>query len=280
MVIHFLLIPLLLILSIPVGAQAPHAPCEKAEHTADLVTCLSKQNDIVQNRLNELFLSIVENHEALDKDIEVLWDVQKGWLAYRDKECQNQVDAEETISLKRVQELKCIQELTEQRIAILELSFPKQDAEIEQSEILPLWMNVVAREYPDVFWDFGQRLQTDLDCDGIDDHAMLGITTKEQSVGVVLTVAKTPETGRAETELFTFDVKSKIPSEQVKFCTPSMSATAVVNSELISLEDQEKDAVKKLCEKQLVIVDHKCRSWLLHSVEESYTLDRNQDHTE
>lgn len=287
------------VLSHPGKAQQMHDSCEQAEHTADIITCLNRRHDAVGDRLNETFLKILKQYQDTGQDVSVLWDIQKGWLAYRDQECERQVDDVETESLKRVQELDCLTSLTEQRIGILELSFEKDEPPEEQTA-LPLWMNVVGKDKPRVYWNYSERIKGDLNCDGVQDDIMAGMGgTDEDQLDGVIAIAQTPETGRPQVDFFestdflalgdgTLEAKECVGHFDIKvvdypydrlgaYTIPVESLKPTKKPDISEVEDTDKHENEDVCAHALRIEHKTCGVHLLYWGGEDYKLFFNLD---
>lgn len=273
MILRFALFLSLIIISGVTPTRAKfYKSCEQAEHTADMVSCLSTRNEKAQDHLNETFLKVLDQSQDDAVRTEELRDIQKDWIIYRDKECQHQVGAQETTSLKRVQELKCLESLTTQRIGVLESSLVEEGE--DDQNMLPLWMNALSSDYPSVFWDYGNRVRMDLNCDGVGEYAMLGLKSGgADDVESVLAVVSTPETGRAETNFWSFETNlGEGESAQKQSCTaPLTMKTVPYPKAKPEVENVTHDHMAS-CISTLNVTDRACGLWALSNGEEGYTL--------
>ena len=150
--------------------------CEHAQNTTDILGCVKIRHDKAQEKLNTVFEKVLGQQPAdQEENLSTLRAAQKDWIVYRNQQCSWETQQVETESLKRIQELDCLAELTEQRTGVLSSSLKQEEnaeAEtegLEKYSAFPRWMNVVARENPDVFWRYGDHMRVDLDCDGQDE---------------------------------------------------------------------------------------------------------------
>ncbi|MCB9982958.1 MAG: DUF1311 domain-containing protein [Rhodospirillales bacterium] len=202
-------------------AEAAEEACEKARSSADVMKCLSRQHDVSQEELNKVFdaLSFENSGEAL----EALKDLQARWVEYRDRECALETSGLETESLKRLETLRCLQRLTRERIGALQKSLNPEDPPEEQGETAapPRWMNALASDYPNVFWNYGAQIEGDLDCDGENEHMMGGLRSSEDFMEVfpVVSISENPLTGRPKStviELGFDDESDNVDEERVR----------------------------------------------------------------
>lgn len=180
------------------SAQGHGIYCEQADSTAATQACLKRHLDTAQKRLKTVY----DNLNAImdDEKRQELTDLQKSWLAYRDAECMWEAENAENPSLKRTNELSCMARLTDDRADILTIA---HDDKIELGKVreygsFPRWMNVVAQENKDIYWNYGGRKGFDLDCDGEDEYVMSGFKTEAVKIDAYL---KEPEEGEEEKSL-------------------------------------------------------------------------------
>ena len=208
-------------------AQAHIAYCDMAASTAALQKCVKKHNDSAQARLNKTYEELTAEVQDDEASLEKLRELQQTWIMYRDNECAWESSRVETESLVKIYELSCKTRMTEDRADLLEATYKNEDAE-EQGELsgFPRWMNVLSDDYPDVFWQFGERVRVDLNCDDNEDVVMLGtavsrIKTLEASdaemdkdqpgrtphaLDIVVAVTESPPTGRPKGQVFRLPV--------------------------------------------------------------------------
>ncbi|MCB1562534.1 MAG: DUF1311 domain-containing protein [Alphaproteobacteria bacterium] len=176
------------------------------------MACAKKRYEDAQNALDGIF---EQGLSGLDfADTQLYRAAQKGWVAYRDRECAWQARLADSESLKRIEELSCLKTVTERRTAALQAALDAQKGKetvptgttAPESEGTPLWMNVLAGENPDIYWRYGDRLEADLNCDGVTEHIMAGLkiasgksdTEQDQAVAFI-GIAESPLIGRPRT---------------------------------------------------------------------------------
>ncbi len=204
----------------PVYAQAQgHSSfCGKIDSTAASQECLKKHLESAQKRLNEVYQKLAGSLEG--EKLAELKDLQKTWLLYRDSECMWEAARPETPSLKRVNELSCMARVTEDRADLLTIAYGEGGDINTQHEFgsFPRWMNVVTKDVPDIFWQYGRRASYDLTCDGREEHVMLGISTSplaeedktEPQKSDLEEIKKTSDKGSAESEVPELKIELKV----------------------------------------------------------------------
>lgn len=159
--------------------------------------CKTIQNTQAQDALNTIFNKVLKKHEG--ETLEQIKNIQTEWLAYRNQECTLEADQVEEESLRRIQELRCLTRVTEERIVALD-SFDLIEPEEKAGEISaqPRWMNALAVDEPDVFWRYGDVIEADLDCDEEPEFMLVGlkVDSKTGDSQSVVSVSENPMTGR------------------------------------------------------------------------------------
>lgn len=222
---------LLLFFIFPVNAQAQghNIYCDMADSTAATQNCLKKHVDASQKRLNKVYEALERHFEASDKK-QQLKKLQQTWLDYRDAECAWEVEQTETKSLKRINELSCLARLTDDRADILGVVVMDEEAMgmVREYGSFPRWMNVLAKDNPSVYWNYGKRFARDLNCDDESEQIMTGVVAKEQngvvSQEIVVAVAENSAIGRPKAKVFRFDIADEEAQESL--CSPSISLSA------------------------------------------------------
>lgn len=186
---------LLGVLFFPVSAMAED--CAKASSSADVMRCLSGQNERLQEELNSVFdqLSAQSSGEALVK----VKDVQGRWIQYRDLECARETDNINRQSLGRLEKLRCLNRLTGERVNAIRTNLQNEErATLGETGAPPRWMNALAVDYPETFWRYGARVVGDLDCDQIDEYVIEGarVDIKTNRIVPVLAISENPRVGR------------------------------------------------------------------------------------
>lgn len=220
--INFLsLFAVLCLLPSLVLAQGYDAYCSHSESTATSQKCLKSHLDGAQKRLNSVYKNLSDKLEA--PQLQQLKDLQATWLVYRDAECLWEMERSITPTLKGINEMSCMVRVTENRVDILTVAYADGDRERATHEYgsFPRWMNALSRDYPEVYWDYGNRSRFDLDCDGDGEYIMQGVITSlvksEVASGdeddspvykksVVIAIAQNPPIGRPVVEVLEFKV--------------------------------------------------------------------------
>ncbi len=208
----------------PAWSQRRHGNCDQAVSTANALECVNRNNQDVQNRMSATFKALVENQK--DASRALLSDAQKEWILYRDSHCAWEAGLTDTPALKRVYELSCLTAMTEQRISLLEnINEREEQPEPREFSAQPRWMNALAHDYPDIFWRYGEYKSADMDCDGVDEQIMTGISVVHvdaakkgagdadtagvkplHEVEVIISISENPETGRPKAQLLRLPV--------------------------------------------------------------------------
>lgn len=209
----------LLLFPVNVQAQGHGGFCDQADSTAATQDCLKRHLKSAQNRLNKIYQKLGDGLEG--EKLGELKALQKSWLEYRDAECMWEAERSANPSLKRVNELSCMARVTEDRADILMVAYADGDEENSRREYgaFPRWMNVLTKDNPDVYWNYGHRPSYDLDCDGEEEHVMTGVMTDVQkkekdedetaqsfTKTAVVAVVQDPLTGRPAANIFKFPV--------------------------------------------------------------------------
>jgi uncharacterized protein YecT (DUF1311 family) len=208
----------ILLLPAPVLAQGHNTYCNMADSTAATQSCLKKHLDAAQQRLNKTYNKLETQLETEEKKQE-LKSLQQTWLDYRDAECAWEAESTETASLKRINELSCMARVTDDRADLLTVIATDDELEGGAREYgsFPRWMNVLAKDYPLVYWDYGKRFTEDLNCDDEAEQMMTGIVVEQQEDGlkeeIVVAVTQNPATGRPKPVLFDFNVGEQMDEE-------------------------------------------------------------------
>jgi hypothetical protein len=221
-------------------------------------------------------------YKALETSLEEdkkqeLQGLQKSWLAYRDAECMWEAENAENSSLKRINELSCMARLTDDRADILTVVHEDriQLETVREYGSFPRWMNVVAKENTDVYWDYGKRSGYDLDCDGEDEFVMTGVQTEAVSIDlpegkeplshqvfknhVVVALAQNTSVGKPTAEIFKFILGNSESENSV--CDSNISLRYIEPTETDDEDlndDTEKEVEEKICDAKLEIKSGKC----------------------
>lgn len=240
--------------------------CEKADSTAATQACLKRHLDSAQGKLNKVYEQLAA---TLDEEQQnSLKSLQQKWIDYRDSACTWEQEQSESPSLQKLNELSCLVRITTDRKDILMAIYEhdvKSDIPREYGSF-PRWMNVVAKDHPNVAWFYGSREAADLNCDESEEYTMTGLDKKGQ---LVYAVVRNPEIGRAQADLFTFsndenaecgsepsflkvvksaDEEGNCPSEitvKRKGCDDSKIVWTGKKFETIEIEPEEKEVKKE-----------------------------------
>lgn len=226
--LFFLSLAVLLIgysFAIPLHAQTSSMvdQCDKAKNNNAMLSCIKGRHEEGLEQLNTLYEEVqaLQSQETLD-DFRAS---QRDWIAYRDKECTWKANQTENEMLKRINELSCLTNLTSLRSSVLVAYLDNQQVgEAEALSSIPLWMNVLGDEHPDVFWKNAQRVHGDLDCDGADEQILTGVRIYQSEPvqqEVFIAIVENPITGQPKTTVFTYPVAKKLQDTYV--CTPNVA---------------------------------------------------------
>ena len=200
-------------------------------------------------------------------------ELQKSWLAYRDGECMWESENSITPSMKRLNELSCMARLTEDRADILDVVYAdgKQVTERKEYGTFPRWMNVLSKDYPDVFWGYGRRTEHDLNCDGEEEQIMQGIVTKLSktdsenpdeenqklfSKEVVLAIVENQSIGRPNATILEFPVQQEASLNAV--CSDQVSLKVKNFPTEKDTESEKSENTEKACETYLELDTRGC----------------------
>lgn len=269
-------------------AQGHSVFCGQADSTAASQSCLKRHLDSAQRKLNTVYKKLIEKLEG-DTLVE-LKELQTTWLRYRDTECMWEAARSITPSLKRVNEISCMARVTEDRLDLLSIALSDHSEEGAQREYgsFPRWMNVVAKDYPGVYWNYGKRSRFDLDCDEEDEFVMQGFTTKEQKVSrvgeeeegpfplnfeknIVVAIAQNPPTGRPTVKIFSFPVQD-IEGENT-VCSDAVTIEYAQKPEenITDVEDEVKEPVA--CKAYLKINNKGCKPKIISWTSKEFALE-------
>lgn len=173
--------------------------CQNSETTADLVECIGNHHVAEQNRMKILYTAILNQDNKIDDMV----SNQEKWLDFRDETCAIEGRLYQGGSLQRVQELDCYARMTANRVKHLQIIGNAMDeANIPEFANPPRWVNVLVRDYPDMFWGFGRAMTMDTDCDGIDENVVRGVDASHR---MTLAIADSEQTGRPKISVLNFD---------------------------------------------------------------------------
>ncbi len=238
---YFILISLLF-LPLSVNAQGHNVYCDMADSTAATQGCLKKHLDSAQSRLKKVYDGLLVKLET-EEEKQQLKDLQKTWLAYRDAECQWEAERTETASLKRINELSCMARVTDGRADLLTVVSADEalDGSVREYGSFPRWMNVLAKDYPSVYWDYGKRFAEDLDCDEEPEQIMTGLSVKKEGdvlkQEMTIAVVQNPVTGRPKAQLFKFNVGDE--AQEATLCNSQVTLAIAQEKATEEVEGQD-----------------------------------------
>ncbi len=251
--LFLIFIPALLIIASGKAALSQKSAdyCDKVESTADAMACINRNKQDIQKRLNEIYAALLEEQGETNKSL--LGTAQTLWVAYRDAQCSWETGNVKTPALERVSELSCLTALTKIRTDLLASILNREKEETPREfGTNPRWMNVLAHDYPDVFWRYGHWIRTDMDCDGNEEQVMSGISFSDkgednvdgvQNINVVLAISNNPETGKPKANIFRIPVTKK--EETVHFCKETVDLMLVphpLTNHPLKEDSSQKDA--------------------------------------
>lgn len=180
---RFLILLMVIAIGFPGGAHAFDA-CKRAKNSMDELACIDQKYEGVQADLSALYDSLLQtqNEDALP----ILREAQQTWVAYRDLECAWEAAQDAGEMLNRLREVACLVKVTQGRIAVLQSFIPGEDTDkiAEPTGILvesPRWLNTLSDEDPDIFWRYGSRVETDLNCDGTAEFVLPGVQLSKEA---------------------------------------------------------------------------------------------------
>lgn len=257
----------------PAAAQVSKDKCARAKNTMDEVACAQEKYDAVSTNLNTVYQNI-ENLQG--DDVRIFFrNAQQQWVAYRDLECQWEASkTSETQSLRRLNELKCLIDVTHDRSVLLESFLDDAhnvDGALPELSVLesPRWLNALADTNPGVFWAYDTRKEIDLNCDSVQEVVLSGIKHKGDDYVPVLAVSENPLTGLPRHAIFEFDVSNDADEQS---CPDGFSfRPAVIES--INADDMNNGQ----CDAALIATRGSCGEYLLNWDGQTYRLDAEQD---
>lgn len=251
-------------------AQEHSIYCKNVDSTAASQECLKKHLKTAQNRLNKIYVKLGETLEA-DR-LEELKSLQKIWLTYRDAECMWEAARPEEVSLKRVNELSCMARVTEDRADLLTIAYDDSAHPDKQRQFgdFPSWMNAVAKQYPAIYWNYGARIEGDMNCDGQNEHVMTGLQMGTEYPDIHLAIIENPLVGKPTPTLFTFPVVTQSDKE---------IENSICNDD-VSVEIQDvgfTEEADKTCNKLLVLTPKGCKSKKIYWTGKMFDIEVDKD---
>lgn len=271
MQLSFFILLSMLFFPVSAGAQGHHIYCDMADSTAATQRCLKKHLDAAQRRLNKIYGDLEIKLEEESKKQE-LKDLQQTWLRYRDEECMWEAERTETPSLKRINELSCMARVTDDRADLLAVIATDEESEtgVREYGSFPRWMNVLAKDHPEIYWNYGKRSSEDLNCDDDPEQIMVGtILAKQAAVAseeeskqdisynqeMVLSIVENPATGRPKARLFKFLVSEEDRLDTL--CSDNVS-TQIEAETVAKIEEGEDSTKEESCNTYLTIKNGSC----------------------
>lgn len=262
---RIIFLSLLVLFVLPVSAQAADV-CKKAASTADIMKCKTARHEDVQNALKTRFDALVKSKTG--DELQVLRDIQAEWLNYRDSECALEADQASEESLRRIQELRCLIRVSEERLMALEnLEAAEEPHEVTEISSQPRWINALIEDHSEVYWSFADVLEGDFDCDDEVEYALTGVrfNKEEPLVQPVVIISENPSMGRPQNAVL--DIVPKSPEGDAQ--EPAISCSVSKALVLGEIEEPEEGQ----CGKHVLIKDQKCPEQALKWDGKSYVLD-------
>ncbi len=183
------------VLVLPLAAHAADI-CTDARSTADILKCNIAQNARAQETLNATFTSVLKKQSG--ETLEQIKNVQSRWLEYRDQQCGLEAEQIEDGSLRRIQELRCLTRVSDERTVALNSFNVVEHVRAGEIAAQPRWMNALAVDNANVFWRYGAVSEVDLDCDGHNEFMLIGLRVDDKTGAArsVVSVSANPKTGR------------------------------------------------------------------------------------
>jgi len=174
--------------------------CQKAETTADIVECIRTHQNASSDQMDALFSNLKNINPDNLAEIE---SNQGEWIQYRDKTCEIEGKTYEGGSLQQVQRAQCMARMTDNRNIHLRNLLEGQDvSNIPEYSNPPRWVNVLVRDYPNMFWNLGNADIIDTDCDGVAENIIRGMDDNQK---MTLAIADSEQTGRPKITVINFD---------------------------------------------------------------------------
>lgn len=265
------------------AAKPATAYCDQAKSTADFQDCLKRRLDDAQGRLSDIFarwerdiplVMPAGETEAADSDVltpeslAALKVNQKIWLAYRDAQCQWEKERAAP-ALARIEELGCLAGLSEERADRLAALYWRAETTMPlEYGSLARWMNVVAHDYPTVFWRYNDVVEADLDCNAVLENIMMGVElAADGTARVVVALAENPATGlpvirRADLPLRDPGTAVEAEEETESAPAPFLCGTQLALN-VVDLPDAAERNAQGQCGAALQISDGQCNPILL-----------------
>ena len=258
-------------------ALADDETCQKARSTADIMRCVSHQNEQVENALNKAYEEVLRQTD-LDQQ-EPVKNTQSEWVEYRKKACSLEAEQASEESLKRIEELRCLNRIAQERMEALEKLAMSRADKIEEAHSQPLWMNALAQDHPKVFWRLGEVQMLDSDCDGEDEVVLTGLRVADDSgaLTAVLGITEDPVTGRPQNQAFEFPVQEQ--DEDSEIMVRSVCA-ADMKADFLSNPQASEEGAGEICAQALIISDDECQGHVLYWDGQNYVFENSAEQSE
>lgn len=149
----------------------PLETCDRSASTADLTACLAEKYEEAQQALNDVYKTAIEASETPEQ-LALLKEAQKLWVMYRNAQCEHEPEGQ-VESERRVRNLTCMMALTDRRTSYLTTGHHHTPG--EAFAVQTRWLNALAEDYPDIFWQYGTQITGDINCDGRQDKILAGM---------------------------------------------------------------------------------------------------------
>lgn len=231
--------------------------CAGIENTTDLVECLNKYNEQTREKLSESFQATFD--DLSEEEAQFLKDAQQNWIKYRNSECDWEVQNEQTQSLKRVRELHCLIRMTSDRQKIIDLTNGDLDQQNEAQGVKPRWENVLYTDHADLFWQTGQSITTDLNCDGQKEHTLLGLSVDDDSTNkFFVAFIENTNTGRPSPILL------ELPSLEIDGEEQTQCGKDII------IASSSPEQIEECSVSSINIQNGSCRSYTMSYIEEKF----------
>ena len=235
------------------------ALCEGIESTSDAVICLKERLKDTESRLQKVFEATTKQKDKKAQD--KLITSQKQWNEYKKQHCEWEAKNAPSPSEEHLTSMSCKTLITEQRIDVLNKQLHQDTTQPIEYGQLPRWLNVIAYDYPDVFWQYNKRIETDLNCDGSKEWIMIGTSLNRNdqksakkedhksendlyAMDFVITIAENPKIGRPQSQLFKIPLSQTVTGAHL--CNP-----------IVQLENNQISG-NKSCSSSIEISDNTC----------------------
>jgi uncharacterized protein YecT (DUF1311 family) len=251
------------------GAVQHGGFCDQVQSTADMMSCVNLHKEDAQKKLHKAYETLTRDLSAEQK--EAFETAQQHWLKFRDAQCKWEAEQSGMDALRKVYELSCIANQTELRLQEMNayIAFDGQERTTELGS-KPRWMNIIAREYANIFWRYGDVLELDMNCDGQNEWVMSGLQLTKDTDGsnamqAVIALADNPPIGKPKMNLYQFAI------------TPDTQAQSLCQAQIKLSASSHKMAENNNCSTALKVSDTVCAPYLIYAENGNYVVKTEQD---